>query len=533
LNTLAVNLSIVQRPGDSHALCFLDQARYLRYHLARLGVDCLLSKNRLTRDRLNIVFGAHKGFDRELADGFPCVILNLEQIGRDGASLPPAYFELLASVPTLDYDPANQKAYQTALAGPCVRFLDAPYLRNGRSMLRLEDRPLDLLFFGSINERRRRLIERIEAAGCRIAMFDQALYGPERDSIIAQAKAVLNLHFYETGRLEQARISHCLSLGTPVISERKFDAEIPSEFEGAVFWAPGDAIAAFVAQTLAAPDFQSEAERKIAQFRGADPLQSLRPLVEFLSRLARDHATARRKAPAAALRRLNLGSGKDYLPGWINVDILERSQPDLVLDLSRKITLPITLRSATLGEVTLAPGSLQVIHANNVLEHVGDLPTLMTNALDLLADDGILAIEVPYERARTAWQDPTHVRAMNENSWIYYTDWFWYLGWFNHRFAIAHFEYLDERLAPCEREAAGFMRVLLRKVATTLQERMTARMMRADFGPDLQDDGPPAKPTHAIASALAETGANGAAMPASQVLTAPGADVRRARAPNR
>jgi SAM-dependent methyltransferase len=318
-----------------------------------------------------------------------------------------------------------------------------------------------------------------------------------------------------------------------VRSERKFAAEIPSEFEGAVFWAPGDAIAAFVAQTLAAPDFQSEAERKLAQFRGADPLQSLRPLVEFLSRLARDHATARRKAPAAALRRLNLGSGKDYLPGWINVDILERSQPDLVLDLSRKITLPITLRSATLGEVTLAPGSLQVIHANNVLEHVGDLPTLMTNALDLLADDGILAIEVPYERARTAWQDPTHVRAMNENSWIYYTDWFWYLGWFNHRFAIAHFEYLDERLAPCEREAAGFMRVLLRKVATTLQERMTARMMRADFGPDLQDDGPPAKPTHAIASALAETGANGAAMPASQVLTAPGADVRRARAPNR
>jgi len=61
---------------------------------------------------------------------------------------------------------------------------------------------------------------------------------------------------------------------------------------------------------------------------------------------------------------------------------------------------------------------------------------------------------------------------------------------------------------------------------------MTARLMRADFGPDLQDDGP-AKPTHAIASALAETGANGAAMPASQVLTAPGADVRRARAPNR
>ena len=515
MNTLVVNLSIVQQSGDPHALCFLDQARYLRYHLGRLGVACQLSKNRLYRDRLNIVFGAHKGFDRKLADHFPCVILNLEQIGREGANLSPAYLELLACLPTFDYDPANQQAYRSARAGPCVRFLDAPYLRSGRSPLPLADRPLDLLFFGSINERRRQLIGQIEASGCRVAMFDQALYGPERDEIILQAKAVLNLHYYETGRLEQARISHCLSLGTPVISERKFDAEIPAEFDKAVFWAPSEAIVPFVTRTLAAPDFYSESERKLAQFRRADPFESLRPLVEFLGRVAREYAAGRRNTPAPALRRLNLGSGKDYLAGWINVDILERSQPDLILDLSRQISLPLTVRSATLGEVTLAPGSLEVVHANNVLEHVGDLPTLMTNALDLLAEGGILAVEVPYEGARTAWQDPTHVRAMNENSWIYYTDWFWYLGWFSHRFAIAHFEYLDDRLAPCERERAGFMRVLLRKVATTLQERMNARLMRADFGPGIEDDGPP-RVSQPVAPAPAEAAANPNAIPAFQ-----------------
>ena len=55
-------------------------------------------------------------------------------------------------------------------------------------------------------------------------------------------------------------------------------------------------------------------------------------------------------------------------------------------------------------------------------------------ALALLKDGGRFEIEVPYERALTAWQDPTHVRAMNEKSWLYYTDWFWYLGWFEHRF---------------------------------------------------------------------------------------------------
>jgi hypothetical protein len=33
-----------------------------------------------------------------------------------------------------------------------------------------------------------------------------------------------------------------------------------------------------------------------------------------------------------------------------------------------------------------------------------------------------------------AWQDPTHIRAFNERSWLYYTDWFWYMGWSDARF---------------------------------------------------------------------------------------------------
>jgi hypothetical protein len=38
-------------------------------------------------------------------------------------------------------------------------------------------------------------------------------------------------------------------------------------------------------------------------------------------------------------------------------------------------------------------------------------------------------IHVPYDLSLGAWQDPTHVRAFNENSFLYYTDWHWYLNW--------------------------------------------------------------------------------------------------------
>jgi SAM-dependent methyltransferase len=131
--------------------------------------------------------------------------------------------------------------------------------------------------------------------------------------------------------------------------------------------------------------------------------------------------------------------------------------------------------------VRLEAASLDRIYANNVLEHVPDLPMLMGNALALLKEGGEFEIEVPYERSLTAWQDPTHLRALNENSWVYYTDWFWYLGWFEHRFEMAQSSWLDLQLKPCAKEAAAFMRVTLRKIPTTTRERMVARTMSPDL----------------------------------------------------
>jgi len=154
-----------------------------------------------------------------------------------------------------------------------------------------------------------------------------------------------------------------------------------------------------------------------------------------------------------------------------------RAEPDLVLDLAAPQRWPLQADAATAGPLELAEGQAEVIVANNVLEHVGDLPRLMTHALQLLRVGGKLVIEVPYEHAPTAWQDPTHVRAMNENSWIYYCDWFWYLGWFEHRFQVEQSCYLDLELREAPRERAAFMKVTLAKVATTLRERMTARTM--------------------------------------------------------
>ena len=477
-----VHLSIVQPAGYVHSLAFLDPARFVRHQLRRFGVEVTMAKNRLREDAVNLIFGAHLGFDPALRDRHPCLFVNLEQLGPGGAQVSEEYLKLLKTSGVVDYDLANVGAYGADPAEvPLIPFRHAPYLdKAAADSAPLEDRPIDLLFFGSMNERRKRLIQRIEACGATVAVFDQPLYADERDHYIRQSKAVLNCHFYESATFEQVRAFHCLSLGTPVISERSPQTRPDTAFEQAVTWFDDRSLEAFFSQVFGTPSFFQRSRQQLAGWRQHDPVEAYADLMAFAAGYLQGHA---QRKPQGAWRptQVNLGSGKDYKPGWLNLDVIDRAEPDLVLDLGKPQTFPVKATTRFGTELELEAGSLDKVYANNVLEHVPDLPCLMTNVLTLLKEGGEIEIEVPYEKALTAWQDPTHIRAMNENSWVYYTQWFWYLGWFEYRFEIKASQWLDSRLQSCSKEQAGFMRIHLKKVSTTAKERTTARTFQPDL----------------------------------------------------
>jgi SAM-dependent methyltransferase len=506
-----IHLCIVQPAGYVHSLGFLDQARYFRHQFRRMGAEVGLAKNRLRHDAVNFVFGAHLGFDATLRQRYSCIFVNLEQLGRGGAAVPAEYMKLLAGSAVVEYDADNIAAYSTHAAEvPVFPLLGAPYLRPAE-VPPLESRPIDVLFIGSLNERRIALLKRIEATGRAVTLFDTPTYGPERDQVILQAKTVFNAHFYPSSRFEQARVSHCLSLHTPVVSERTPQTRPHPAFEDNVFWLEDAGLENFFTQRFATPAFFAEARAQIERFAQIDPIEPYADMLAFAAGYGGTHGEQRAAAPWRPAR-INLGSGKDYKPGWLNIDVIARAEPDVVLDLGQPIDWPLQGRTPYAGDVVLAEGTVETIYANNVLEHVPDLPQLMGNCLALLKLGGRMIIEVPYEHAATAWQDPTHLRALNEKSWLYYTDWFWYLGWFEHRFSVDQFGYLDEGLKACARESAAFMRVVLNKVETTVRERTTARVMRPDFA--LPDDLPPASAPAALGLAPGETAETPAELPA-------------------
>ena len=177
-------------------------------------------------------------------------------------------------------------------------------------------------------------------------------------------------------------------------------------------------------------------------------------------------------------RKINLGSGKDFRHDYLNIDTNPLWQPDLVWDLALSIFL--TRHTERFGMMSLQENFFDEILANDVLEHVPELVKIMTNCLKLLRVGGRMEILVPYELSLGACSDPTHVRAFNERSWIYYTDWYWYLNWTTHRFKMVDLQYGMEEGIKFTPEiinvprCVACMKVTLEKVELTESEKKTA-----------------------------------------------------------
>lgn len=60
------------------------------------------------------------------------------------------------------------------------------------------------------------------------------------------------------------------------------------------------------------------------------------------------------------------------------------------------------------------------ITCNHLVEHVRDLPAFMAEMWRVCKDGAVVEISHPYQFNVRAWQDPTHVRALNEISWFYF-----------------------------------------------------------------------------------------------------------------
>ena len=118
-------------------------------------------------------------------------------------------------------------------------FMDVKYLELGyqKEMYRIpkcSTQDIDVLFYGSMNQRREKVISQLKSRNLNINVAF-GVYGPQRDELISNSKIVLNLHYYESQIYEVVRSSYLLNNAKLVVGEVNETTSIENRYLEAIF----------------------------------------------------------------------------------------------------------------------------------------------------------------------------------------------------------------------------------------------------------------------------------------------------------
>ncbi|MFB6956193.1 hypothetical protein ACFCYB_03935 [Streptomyces sp. NPDC056309] len=230
-------VTVLRPQGYQHWEAFKEVAETVHFALLRLGHESVLTHDPRLPDRRHIIFGSNLlGNYPNPADVLPekSILYNLEQISAGSRWVTQGLLDLFRKHTVWDYS-ARNIAELERLGVDEVQHVPIGYVPELERMQPVAEEDIDVLLIGSLNERRLAPIRHLASEGLNaVARF--GLYGEARDALLARAKIVLNIHFYEAKVFEVVRASYLLANGRFVVSEHGCDIEQESRFgSGLVF----------------------------------------------------------------------------------------------------------------------------------------------------------------------------------------------------------------------------------------------------------------------------------------------------------
>ncbi|HTP27208.1 MAG TPA: hypothetical protein VMK12_16340, partial [Anaeromyxobacteraceae bacterium] len=231
----AYAVCVVQPPGFLHSAGLHEVGELLVHGLRRLGHDAVLCSEPAQNGRRSLVLGPCFLPAHPLPVPANAILYNFEQIYPESPWFSPEVLQLFRCHEVWDYSARNASRYsELGLASP--RVVPIGYVSELARILRSAQEDIDVLFYGSLCDRRKAILDALRARGLRVeSVF--GVYGSARDELIARSKIVLNLHLYEAKVFEIVRVSYLLANGRCVVSERGADPAEETEFQGGVAFA--------------------------------------------------------------------------------------------------------------------------------------------------------------------------------------------------------------------------------------------------------------------------------------------------------
>lgn len=231
------------RSGEVIALLYIPHtysvALAFEEVLSDLSCKTMLTEHYDQRIKADLwfVFGAQ--VIRKLPPRGRRVIVQLEQTSSSRWFTRRYKKDLIQSVAVADFSQQNLAGLEKfGICYPHVYLTRIAPLR--RAPVISQQRDIEVLFYGDPkNPRREKFLSRLRQM-FQVTVISN-LFGDEMFALIARARCVVNIHYYDDSSLETTRINECVSVNTPVISETAKDVgEYPGIDEMVTFVPIGD-----------------------------------------------------------------------------------------------------------------------------------------------------------------------------------------------------------------------------------------------------------------------------------------------------
>ena len=235
---MEANLTLLVHPAMSEILGSLT--RMLVDGARELGIDVTLT-NSLPRGFAGraLVLGANCFRMEELAGlTADSVVFNVEN--TTSVFMTGDYLHILRKFRVWDFD-AKNAADLSRIIGKPVFHMKVFFVNRLARIFGTVDQDIDVLFYGTINDRRRTIIDQLAARDLRVEAAD-GVYGPPLDKLIARAKVVINIHYYINGRVEIIRLMDLLAHGKAIVTEVNAGEALDTDLMGGVAAAPYESL---------------------------------------------------------------------------------------------------------------------------------------------------------------------------------------------------------------------------------------------------------------------------------------------------
>ena len=222
------NICLIQPNGYIHSQAFTELAELLFYSLIDLGHLTTLSVNDLFVDSRNILIGVHlldKTFIKSIKSKYSStVILNTEQYSGSVEEWKNNIFDWVSNFETWDYSQENIIHFaKDGLDHP--RLFRIGYSEKLKRIKKNVNQDIDILFYGSTNERRLVVLNKLKSLGLNVSS-NFGVYGSSRDDLISRAKVVLNLHYFDSKIFEIVRVFYLMINSKAIVGEVGLDSKI-------------------------------------------------------------------------------------------------------------------------------------------------------------------------------------------------------------------------------------------------------------------------------------------------------------------